>query len=1090
MAWTLRLLLVALLVLAANAAWAQDKPLRGVALVIGESVYTGTELPALTNPKKDARAIDELLGNLGFDVTRVLDGNGKKLQSAIDAFVEDAKDADVALIYYSGHGIEADGENYIAPTDADLSTPQQAGATLIPVSPLLDKLAQAVPVTIVLLDACRTGAFPAGTMIQPPGASAPVPAVENGLAVVRGPTPFGHKDTPDTSLGMVIGFAASPGEPALDGDPGDDNSPYAAALIKHLGAGGYSFGDVMTMVGEEVYLKTKAQQMPWVNSSLRRVLNFGAAAEDTDPDEAAIKTGRRQLLLSIAAEPAATRGTVEAIASTQGVPLDALYGMLKVLGVDTSGGSADLEQQLEQGAKQLKQFKEQELGTAASDPELKRLSDLAVRAQDEGAMDLALRYREQATARARALSAERDTLEASLAADRIEIARTFADHAQTATLNFDYRTAAQMFGEAYGQVAKWDDGLALTYKRDQAEALRDDGDFRLDNDALKQSIATFKEALLLAPRETHLDAWIDIETNLGWALETLGERQSDTAALNEAVDVLQAAIEATPPGTPAADLAVSKLNLANAVSLLGQRDTDSARMQKAVAIYQEALSGLSPDADAYIWGKLQYNLGATLRVIGERASGNDTLQQAIGAFEASLTKITRELSPLEWALAQNNYGTALFQLAARTHDVGLYDRAADAFNSSLEENTERRAPLDWAMAQANLGSVYFGLNALTGDPQALQQSIGALRASLKYITPQTVPLFYATAQSNMGAALTALSEQTHDTGPLNDAVTAFNAALAVRTEQNDPSNWAMTEFNLSGTLAELGTGEASPAHLQQAVDAAHAALRQWSKQNEPFFWAKANYALGNALSLLADKETGTDSIVQSIAAFQAALTVFDKTAQPAEWLQTTKKYAFSLQQMGERLGAADYTSKAVTAYRDALTLTSAETEPAEFGRLNFNLGLCLLNLDAYGALPDGFEQAAVAFRTSLQGYPRDTDPADWADTQYRLGYVLHSAANKLPSGGVDELKDAIAAYRAAQEIKTKESDPFGWAEIETLLASADGLLGVRTGDKAAVQAGRDAMVAAWDVYKTRDHSYDDDFESRIKVFDQALASLD
>jgi len=76
------------------------------------------------------------------------------------------------------------------------------------------------------------------------------------------------------------------GDHALDGAPGE-NSPYAAALLKHFAAGGYAFGDVMTMVSEEVYLKTKARQLPWTNSSLRRVLSFGTPVEPQDRDAAA-----------------------------------------------------------------------------------------------------------------------------------------------------------------------------------------------------------------------------------------------------------------------------------------------------------------------------------------------------------------------------------------------------------------------------------------------------------------------------------------------------------------------------------------------------------------------------------------------------------------------------------------------------------------------------------------------------------------------------------------------------------------------------------------------------------------------------------
>src|SRR5262249_41376890 len=134
---------------------------------------------------------------------------------------------------------------------------------------------------------------------------------------------------------------------------------YAAALLKHLGAGGYSFGDVMTMVTEEVYLKTRARQLPWVNSSLRRVLSFGTPIVEGDADETAIKTGRRALLLTMATTPPANRNFVETVATQEGVPLDALYGMLNALGVDTSDPS-QLTSQLEDGARRLKKMQDED----------------------------------------------------------------------------------------------------------------------------------------------------------------------------------------------------------------------------------------------------------------------------------------------------------------------------------------------------------------------------------------------------------------------------------------------------------------------------------------------------------------------------------------------------------------------------------------------------------------------------------------------------------------------------------------------------------------------------------------------------------
>ena len=228
---------------------------------------------------------------------------------------------------------------------------------MIAVQPILDELAKTTPVSIVLLDACRSDPFPAGQMIVLPGDTTPTPVEGQGLAPVpvRGPTPVAIKTGKPDDFGAVIGFSASPGEPALDG-PAGENSPYAAALLKHFAAGGYSFGDVMTMVSEEVYLKTKAKQLPWTNSSLRRVLTFDAPAEDDgDADQTAIKTERRKLLLTIASTPAPTQKYVESLAGQEQVPLDQLYGMLNAMGVKTDDGS-NLQQELSQGAARLKEL--------------------------------------------------------------------------------------------------------------------------------------------------------------------------------------------------------------------------------------------------------------------------------------------------------------------------------------------------------------------------------------------------------------------------------------------------------------------------------------------------------------------------------------------------------------------------------------------------------------------------------------------------------------------------------------------------------------------------------------------------------------
>ena len=203
----------------------------------------------------------------------------------------------------------------------------------MPLSEVMDQLKGVVPVTIVLLDACRTNPFPAGALVRKSPADAGAPIGAGGLTPVRGAAPLGRQCAGRAdNLGTVIGFAAEPGRPALDGATGE-NSPYASALLRHLGAmDGVEFGQVMRMVTEEVYLDTKTKQRPWVNESLRRLLYFGVPQPAPTGDDGLITGERRQLLLTISELPDLNRVQVETVAAKDGVPLDALYGVLRALG--------------------------------------------------------------------------------------------------------------------------------------------------------------------------------------------------------------------------------------------------------------------------------------------------------------------------------------------------------------------------------------------------------------------------------------------------------------------------------------------------------------------------------------------------------------------------------------------------------------------------------------------------------------------------------------------------------------------------------------------------------------------------------------
>jgi uncharacterized caspase-like protein len=822
--------LAALLVVATPALGA---PLHGVALVIGESRYE--ELPVLANPAKDARDIDRLLGDLGFDVDRVLNADGDELREAIARFEDEAKDADVALVYYSGHGIEAKGQNFIAPTDTDLSSPETAGRSMIAVQPILDRLTRLAPVSIVLLDACRSDPFPPGQMILLPGDTAPTPVAAQGLAAVRGPMPVvaarGAAD-PD-SLGTVIGFSASPGEPALDG-PAGENSPYAAALLKHFAAGGYSFGDVMTMVSEEVYLETRAKQLPWTNSSLRRVLTFAAApAGPEDQDQDAIRSERRKLLLSIAGTPTQTQRFVESLASEQQVPLDALYGMLDVLGIKAQSAGGDLEQQLKQGAEKLKELMAERVGAdVRSDPELTRLGRLATEAESEGAIQLALNYRKQASARADTLLSERQGEVHRLRQDMIDIAATYAANAAAADLNFDYVSAAALYGKAFDTIRDWDRDVAATFKREQGDSLRLHGYYTGDNRALSEALAAYAEAQALAPRDSDPKSWAETEDRIGQAQQTLGERLTDDAMLNASIASYEAALAVRTREDSPEQWAATQNNLADALYTMGHRKRDIPTLSKALEAFDAASEVLTVEAHPVSWTTVVTNKAVTLLDLAE------------------FTYATTDAAEMDAYAAGNEDASNIPEVVKAKAAANAYlDTAVRTIEDVLAVRSAALDPLDWAWLKHTLGTAYGQRGEMNKSVPDLTRAIAADREALGVRSRDRAPALWTQTANNLAVALHALSEQTDDPAPVREAVSIYREALAITSRADNPIDWAERQRNLAQTLVSLSEYEDTLPNLQAAEAAYRAAAEVTTLDLGTHAWEQVQTGLSTTLFL-------------------------------------------------------------------------------------------------------------------------------------------------------------------------------------------------------------------------------------------------
>ena len=240
-----------------------------VALVIGNGAYGG-EVSPLRNPGNDARAVAGKLRGLGFAVVQGLDLDEDAFWSKVEEFAAKTKGAEAALLFYAGHGVQVDGENYLIPVDAgSLESKADLRRATLKLDDVLEMMAGRK--NLVFLDACRNN--PLGRGLRSWGNG-------RGLAAVS-----------VESLGreFLIAYAAAKGQTAADGAGG--NSPYTQALLKHLGTPGESVEDMLTKVTRDVAALTGRKQIPWRNSSLEDFFYF--APRVVVPTPPVLKAGER-----------------------------------------------------------------------------------------------------------------------------------------------------------------------------------------------------------------------------------------------------------------------------------------------------------------------------------------------------------------------------------------------------------------------------------------------------------------------------------------------------------------------------------------------------------------------------------------------------------------------------------------------------------------------------------------------------------------------------------------------------------------------------------------------------------------------------
>ena len=872
------------LVILVTPAVAQDaKSLRGVALVIGQSEYQ--HIAPLPNPANDARDIEKLLEDLGFDVTGVSDREAKKLERDFERFIEDAEGADVALVYYSGHGIEAGGENWLVPVDADLAAVETGGEGLVALSPLLDELKAKVPVTIFLIDACRSNPFPAGAMMKKEGKTLELGA--GGLGTPRG---FAAVESDsNVSLGTVIGFAAEPGRPALDGDEGQ-NSPYAAAILRHLSAlTGNEFGLVMRMVTEEVYLKTKTQQRPWVNESLRTQLFFGSAVEQPG-DDGLITGERRKLLLTIAALPTGQRQQVESAAAKEGVPIDTLYGVLASLGAtDIPKDPESLGKALAAQAAVVRKMIDDQKALTQDDPEILKLVQSANRATGEGAITVARAIMKRATDLAERSRAAVEVIEDPANKKRIATAELFVKEGDLAALQFDAEAAAAAYAKAFDWVKTADLKLAAKYKSYEADALQTIGEIKGDPKYFDLAIPAYEKARALVGRDDDAVQWAKATNNLANTWLKIGERAFGDEPLTKAIALYREALEV--PDEDQSRGAVTLSNLGIALNTLADRNNDATLYAEAGKSFAAALKLRDKTKDPAGWAGDMLNAANLDVALAGRNAEPERYDVAKDRIDQALAVLDPVKDRYYWAQGMNNLGIVLRLQGANKRDDGPIRESIKVYQQVVKTLDRKTFPFDWGNANGNMAIAYTNIGALTGDMAAFETAMPLFRSALEEVTRERAPLYWARLQNGYGMTIQVVSMMTNDDKLMDDAANAFRSALQVRTKEANAEDWADSQSQLAGVLSAMSTSRVDHQLADEAIAAYEAALEVYTRDKYPSEFLSATSSLALALQGKGILKQDDKILQQSEVMFTAVLDATSRDKTPVDWANAVKNVA-------------------------------------------------------------------------------------------------------------------------------------------------------------------------------------------------------
>ncbi|RUW93949.1 caspase family protein [Mesorhizobium sp. M7A.F.Ca.US.010.02.1.1] len=790
---------------------------RRVALIIADDDYR--LIRPLANPVHDGEAMAAALKKLGFEVVLETNRDLRRMRRALDDFRQDAKGADVALVYFSGHGVEISGDNRLLPVDADASSLDALEKTSLPLEEVRDSVAATAKVGLIMLDACRSDPF-SGTVGDGRGATSLVKDVVENVRPGLGRT--GRAEN------ILFAFSAAPGETAADGT--GQNSPFTTALTKYLGTSGLEIRSVLTLVQQEVYDLSRGKQLPYVESGLPKLF-FAAAAKEQLPE-------RERLLLAMADVTPEMRGEVEQVASDADMPLAPLYGVL--ISSDASHLSADsLNARLREAADAFVKVRGEMRTLASDDPQVTELRRQAEEQLSLGAFDGARAILAKA---ADIDNVSRNALKANFVGRTLSEAATRFLSGGAARADLDYATA----------INDYESVLALYREAGQTDLTLDQADRQIrtldelgklytlvgNTDAAGRAFAALVSNLEL---RSALETDTSVKRDFAVSHIKLGNVKLAQGDLPEALENYQTArtmlrdlTKAEPDRLPwfgdfamaddkIGNVLVTQGDLAGAAQVyqeslsikkqLADNEPERAELQRDLTITYDEIGGLARVMGRLDNAQMAYEESLKVRLaLAEKKPRDAERQRDVSVSHDTIGDLKRERGDAAGALASYKAGHAIVeQLVGRDPD-----------NSELKR--------DLSVGNAKIG------NALS-DQEDWPAALAAYRQALS-IARMLAASDPANAdwQRDLSVSLEKVAGILAIQGDRAGALKAYTDSFAIadRLAKLDPAN-ADWQRDLSITLSEIGMLKAKQRDVKGARQAFQDSLdiRQQLARSDP-----------------------------------------------------------------------------------------------------------------------------------------------------------------------------------------------------------------------------------------------------------------